>query len=269
MVNGICSDIRDLDHARRNLQSTINTIKKLQMAMTEINQLRTMVDKCQYNEVGNLLELIKEVLNQFSGWNNIDRIRELQKSFESVQRIIKTQVFDEFEHVDTKKLSSMQIQNLSDACFVIDVMGSDMRKEFIDHFCKRQLTLYELMFKEGSESSKLENTEQRYQWLVKWLKNYDENYKLIFPLQWRVSEAVAEEFCLRTNQKIFKILETTKDTLNVAVLKSALKKTLIFEKFLGEQLSKDVSVSINKLVLLQLIKSIIIGSYNLEYFRRW
>lgn len=243
MVNGICSDIRDLDYARRNLQTTIDTIKKLQMAMRELDQLRVMVNKYQYNEVANLLEVVKEILKKFSGWSNIDRVKELQKSFESVQRIIKRQVFDEFEHVDTKTLNQSKITNLLDAGFVIDAMGIETRKEFIDHFCTRQLSLYELMFKDGGENSKLECTDQRYQWLLKWLKNYEENYKLVFPAHWHVNVAVAEEFCVRTHQKILKILESTKSHLNVAALKSSLKKTIKFENFLGDQLSSEYESS--------------------------
>ena len=240
MVNDICRDIRDLDFAKRNLSATTRALTNLQSIVQEMERLKTMTEKRNYSEVANLTEAVKEILRLFADWKGIDRVKELQAAFDSIKRVIKVQVFNEFEHVDVNKTSREELNNLCDACFVIDAMGEDVRREFIERWSDRQLGVYELQFKAGAEQSQLQNVDKRYQWLLTWITHYEEHFSRVFPPHWRVSEAVAFAFCLKTNQKMMEMLEKTKATLKVNALKTALKNTLSFESALATYFQKQL-----------------------------
>lgn len=242
MVNDICSDIRDLDYAKRNLSLTTRALSNLQTIVVEMERLKTMYERRNYGEVANLTEAVKEILRLFADFKDIDRVKELQAAFENIKRSIKTQVFNEFEHVDANKMSREQLDNLRDACFVIDAMGEDVRAEFIEKWADRQLGVYELQFKSNAESSQLGNVDKRYQWLLNWISHYEEHFAKVYPPYWRVSEAVAFKFCLITNAKMLEMLEKTKSTLKVNALKTALKNTLNFEAALSTYFIKQVAL---------------------------
>lgn len=241
MVNDICSDIRDLDFAKRNLSLTTKALSNLQSIVQELERLKTMTERRNYSEVANLTEAVKEILRLFADWSQIDRVKELQGAFDSIKRVIKGQVFNEFEHVDANKMSREQLDNLIDACFVIDAMGEEVREEFLQKWSERQLGVYELKFKPGSEDSQLSNVDKRYQWLLAWIAHYEEHFSKVFPPRWRVSEFVAHQFCLKTSERMLDMLERTKATLKVNALKAALKNTLKFEDALVKYFSKQLS----------------------------
>ena len=51
MVQVICADIRQLDHAKRHLQTTITALKRLHMLVNAVGQLEEMAEKKQVREV--------------------------------------------------------------------------------------------------------------------------------------------------------------------------------------------------------------------------
>lgn len=240
MVNDICRDIRDLDYAKRNLSTTTKALSNLQTIVQEMERLKTMLERRNYSEVANLTEAVKEILRLFVDWKQIDRVKELQSAFDGIKRNIRTQVFNEFEHIDANRMARDQLENLRDACFVIDAMGEDTRKDFIAQWTGRQLGVYDLKFKPGSPEAQLDAVDSRYQWFLAWNAHFEEHFAKVFPPYWRVSEAVAFEFCLRTNVVMLDLLEKTKATLNVNALKVALKRTLKFEQALAGYFSKQV-----------------------------
>lgn len=253
MVNDICSDIRDLDFAKRNLSLTTKALSNLQSIVQELERLKTMTERRNYSEVANLTEAVKETLRLFADWSQIDRVKELQGAFDSVKSIIKQRVFLDLEHIDVNKQSREHLDNLADACFVIDAMGEDIRNEFLQQWSERQLGVYELKFKPGAEDSQLPNVDKRYQWLLSWISHYEEHFAKVFPVRWRACEVVAHEFCLKTSERMLDMLERTKSTLKVNSLKTALKNTLKFEdalvKYFSRQLqdipTEDIEKSLN------------------------
>lgn len=116
------------------------------------------------------------------------------------------------------------------ACFVIDALGLEIRKDFIIFFSHNQLGAYLREFKDGAEQSQLGNVNSRYQWLKQYLKAYDQVFSKVFPPGWRVNEMITEEFCFQTREKLVELMEATKTTLDVGALKKALMRTLSFER---------------------------------------
>jgi len=128
---------------------------------------------------------------------------------------------------------------LTTACFTIDALGPEIRRDFVGYFAGRQLVAYFKEFKEGTEFFGIEHTEKRYSWIMSWLRSYDQVYTQVFPPGWRMNEYIAEEFCFQTREKLIDIMEKTRQSLDVSALKRALKKTILFEQELIKVFSRQ------------------------------
>ncbi|XP_049850970.1 uncharacterized protein LOC126324508 isoform X2 [Schistocerca gregaria] len=238
MVNNICKDIRDLDYAKRNLSETTQVLNRLKLVVQEIENLKMMYQKKSYAEVNDLLRNINQIFSTFANFRNIDRLKELEQVYETIKSSLQVQIFSEFDHINSNKLSPNQLQNLSDACLAIDAIGPNTRREFIVYFSSRQFAVYELKFK--PETSQLKELNQHYQWFLNWLSNYEEHYAKVFFSHWRVNECVAEDFCIRTNDKVLQLLERTKSSIDIKELKRALKDTIKFENSLSSYFLNEI-----------------------------
>ena len=56
MVQEICADIKKLDIAKTHLQTSITSLKRLQMLITAVGQLEVLAKDYQYREAANLLD---------------------------------------------------------------------------------------------------------------------------------------------------------------------------------------------------------------------
>jgi hypothetical protein len=247
MVQDICRDICDLDFAKKNLTTSMTALKRLHDLITMLEQLKVMAEKRQYREVGNLYEGVTQILILFNDYKEVAKIKELQSEVETLKAQLQKQIYDEFENPNLKHLDQHEIMNLSNACFVVDALGSETRREVMNRFCQKILTNYQRDFKDGTEVAKLEHTDKRYTWLVQhFFEPYDNYFSKIFPSSWRLKEFVTEEFCFLTREKISELLEQNKTLLakDIRTLTKALKKTLAFEreltKIFTQKLPEDV-----------------------------
>lgn len=96
MVQEICSDIQDLDFAKRNLTTTIVALKRLHDIVTGLDKIRAFAEKKQYKEAGNDLTGVMELLSKFSKYNNIEKIQELNRKLDMLKVDLKKMVFFEF-----------------------------------------------------------------------------------------------------------------------------------------------------------------------------
>lgn len=79
MVQEICRDIKQLDFAKRHLQTTITALKRLHMLVTAVDQLQAVAKAKQYRESANLLDAVRQLLTHFesyaqasgNGWQDV------------------------------------------------------------------------------------------------------------------------------------------------------------------------------------------------------
>eukprot|EP01097_Dermamoeba_algensis_P003624 TRINITY_DN2496_c0_g1_i1.p1 TRINITY_DN2496_c0_g1~~TRINITY_DN2496_c0_g1_i1.p1 ORF type:complete len:440 (-),score=105.80 TRINITY_DN2496_c0_g1_i1:19-1338(-) len=237
MVQEICRDIKSLDYAKRNLTTTIKALKRLHMLVTGIEQLKVMVEKQQYREVGNLLEAVTQLTTYFEEYKNVPKIAEQQKQINELKKSLRQKIYDHFTSVIDKKVqyTDKTPAQLNDICFVIDALGPTSRQEFVDWFCNKQLNEYNRLFRPEDETAKLEQAERRFTWIKKTLRTYDENYTAVFPPSWRMDEKITEEFCKRTREQFVHILEKTSAQLDHNVLILTIQKTLEIERQLNQR----------------------------------
>jgi hypothetical protein len=240
MVAEICRDIKQLDYAKKHLQTTITAQKRLHMLVTAVDQLEFMASKRQYADAANLLEAVKQLLTHFENYLHIPKVEELRGTVNNVKVELKSQIITDFRMVG--ELGEMSDDNhlspaeLADACGVVDALGGDMKKKLVDTFCNDQLKPYGQSFKAKSPEVKLELTEKRYEWYRRLMRGIDSRLGNVFPSHWKVPQRLCIQFCEETKKSVVAELgNTTPEQIDVTVLLRALQKTLLFEKEISER----------------------------------
>ncbi|KAG9063912.1 Vacuolar protein sorting-associated protein 53 [Linnemannia hyalina] len=248
MVQEITQDIKSLDYAKRHLTTSITTLKRLQMLVTAVDQLKAMAQRKQYRETAQLLEAVLQLIQYFRTFQNVRQIAELTESVARLQSELERDIVKDFEHGFTQEgILVGNIGQLASACLVIDILGDDVRQNLIEWYCKLQLRAYRSVFKPNEEVSALDNTSRRYAWLKRLLKIHDEEHAHIFPASWDVSRILCMQFCQITRVDLTDILARSTSTADVPLLLQVLQLTLEFESQLETRfMSRDVDYALNE-----------------------
>ena len=235
MVQEICRDIKKLDFAKKHITTTITALHRLTMLVSAVEQLQVMASKRQYKEAAAQLEAVNQLCSHFEAYRDIPKIVELRDKFKNIKQILKSHVFSDFSSLGTGKETEETnlLQQLSDACLVVDALEPSVREELVNNFCNRELTSYEQIF-EGAELAKLDKTERRYAWIKRRMRSNEEIWK-IFPSSWHVSYRLCILFCKKTRKQLEDILANLKEKPDVGTLLLALQRTLEFEDELAEK----------------------------------
>ncbi|PKA50631.1 hypothetical protein AXF42_Ash017970 [Apostasia shenzhenica] len=244
MVQEICRDIKKLDFAKRHITTTITALHRLTMLVSAVEQLQVMASKRQYKEAAAQLEAVNQLCDHFEAYRDVPKIAELREKFKNIKKILKSHVFSDFSSLGTGKESeeSNLLQQLSDACLVVDALEPSVREELVKNFCNKELTSYRQIF-EAAELAKLDKTERRYAWIKRRLRTNEDIWK-IFPTAWHVDYLLCIQFCKLTRTQLVDILNNLKEKPDVGTLLMALQRTLEFEeelvdKFRGGNTSRD------------------------------
>ncbi|KAK9275716.1 hypothetical protein L1049_022984 [Liquidambar formosana] len=235
MVQEICRDIKKLDFAKKHITTTITALHRLTMLVSAVEQLQVMASKRQYKEAAAQLEAVNQLCSHFEAYRDIPKITELREKFNNIKQILKSHVFSDFSSLGTGKETEETnlLQQLSDACLVVDALEPSVREELVKNFCNRELTSYRQIF-EGAELAKLDKTERRYAWIKRRLRTNEEVWK-IFPPSWHVAYLLCIQFCKLTRTQLVEILDNLKEKPDVGTLLLALQRTLEFEEELAEK----------------------------------
>lgn len=235
MVQEICRDIKKLDFAKKHITTTITALHRVTMLVSAVEQLQVMASKRQYKEAAAQLEAVNQLCSHFEAYRDIPKITDLREKFKNIKQILKSHVFSDFSSLGTGKETEdgNLLQQLSDACLVVDALEPSVREELVKNFCNRELTSYRQIF-EGAELAKLDKTERRYAWIKRRLRTNEEIWK-IFPPAWHVAYLLCIQFCKLTRTQLVEILNNMKEKPDVGTLLLALQRTLEFEEELEEK----------------------------------
>ncbi|KAG8078798.1 hypothetical protein GUJ93_ZPchr0007g5926 [Zizania palustris] len=205
-----------------------------------------MASKRQYKEAAAQLEAVNQLCSHFEAYRDVPKITELREKFKSIKKILKSHVFSDFSSLGTGKETddAILLQQLSDACLVVDALEPSVREELVKNFCSKELISYKQIF-EGAELAKLDKTERRYAWIKRRLRSNEDTWK-IFPPSWHVDYLLCIQFCKITRTQLIDILNNLKEKPDVATLLLALQRTLEFEEELAEKFSGGTTTSRNK-----------------------
>ncbi|KAJ2803657.1 Vacuolar protein sorting-associated protein 53, partial [Coemansia helicoidea] len=223
MVVDITQDIKSLDFAKRNLTQTTTTMRRLQLLVSSVEQLRQLTEQGRYHDAAQLLPAIGGLREGFGGFQSVRQIAALDQTAESLRRSLASKALQEVQRAfDAQGLLVGNAQLVRDACLCCDP------ERAVDHYCALQLRAYTAIFQLSDDVSQLENISRRYAWLRRIMRNYAEEHADLFPPAWRMDEQLTRRFAVATRDQLGEIMANA-SPLAVDHLTAALADTLAFE----------------------------------------
>ena len=240
-VKLICNDIKNLDNARNNITITISSLTKLIMLITGIEKLESFVKDKQYKEAANAIAASNDIMEYFKEYRHVTLVNSLYQKKDALCTSLLNTICEELKN-DIGLLPNNS-DRLYDACLAINAIGDKAIGEIKTWFTQYKLAPYESMFDPKAEKPiEFKETEKRFDWIKRALKEYDKLYDEIFPPSWGIKSQLCQEFCRITKLQINEIflmnVEGVKN-IEVEVLVKVLNTTISFEKSLNEYLISE------------------------------
>eukprot|EP00117_Sycon_ciliatum_P034852 scpid28331/ scgid26521/ Vacuolar protein sorting-associated protein 53 homolog len=240
-VKEITRDIKQLDHAKRNLTSSITTLNHLHFLVGGVHDLSNLIRRRQYSEVANLMQGVVNVLEHFDKYRSISQIRDLANDVARMRDELGTQIMGDFKEAMEAYIKGGKLApHLGDACNVVQVLEPKLKKELQKWFVSLHLSDYKRQFNEREEIAWLDKIDRRYAWLKRTLINFEEDFSRVFPEDWGMQERVAIEFCEWTRGELSKLMAAKSSNLEVKLLLFAIQKTTGFEKLMATRFAVSI-----------------------------
>ncbi|EMD37699.1 hypothetical protein CERSUDRAFT_136451 [Gelatoporia subvermispora B] len=230
VVRNITKEIQVLDLAKKNLILSMTTLKRLQMLVNALSQLEDQVKDRNYHEIVQTLAAVKQIGASFKPYTSVQRISQLWRRIQEIQGELRQKIdadWDKFYVQDPSKPIKPSV--IADACLVIDVLGRDVRMEFVERYVALELKEYRRIFRATDEAGQLDNISRRFAWFRRLLHTHETEQGRVFPAEWQVGWYLCAKFIEITRDDMTALLSKAGSKLTVKQLLDTLQETREFE----------------------------------------
>ncbi|KAK0180845.1 hypothetical protein PV327_003183 [Microctonus hyperodae] len=233
-VKEITRDIKQLDFAKRNLTASITALNKLHVLVGEVDSLRTLTKKKHYGEIVPKLQVIMEVMQYFSSYMDIPQIKQLSDEVNQIEIELAQQITSDFKEAFSGQ-NHKNFTQLTEGCLVLSVLDPKVKRDLLTWFVNIQLQEYGLLFDENQDIAWLDKIDKRYTWIKKHLMDFEQQFGVIFPPDWEVSERIAVQFCNVTRENLSQLMQKRRGEIDVKLLLYTIQRTMNFENLLAKR----------------------------------
>ena len=246
IVHDMCMDIKLLDTAKRNLTTSINTLRKFSDLMRSLDNLSEFCADRKYDEAANCLKGINDLVLFFRPFESIPQIKELIEEKDDILSKAKLQIQDDFA-LFFQGSSSLSNETLRNGCHLVEIIGQKFRNSILMMPAELILDPYQKIYNKP-ENRTIENIEQRYAWFVREIRDFNEKYADAFPHYWGLINYIVQNFTSTTRVQILDILSTNNfsNQTDVKNLLNSLRATIKFETKIAEDLQKEYQQYLNE-----------------------
>ncbi|KAJ3554569.1 hypothetical protein NM688_g3036 [Phlebia brevispora] len=241
VVRNITKEIQVLDLAKRNLIQSMTTLKRLQMLVNALSQLEEQVKENQYQEIAQTLGAVKQIANAFRPLSSVQRISQIWRRIQEIQGDLRTKIdadWDKFYAQDPAK--PVKVSTMAAACQVVDVLGPEIRSQFIDRYVALELKEYRRIFKATDEAGQLDNVSTRFAWFRRLLQTHETETGRVFPGDWHVAWFLVAKFVEITRDDMTALLSKAGSNLIVKQLLDTLQEVMDFESSMAKKYATPI-----------------------------
>ncbi|RPD57521.1 hypothetical protein L226DRAFT_503394 [Lentinus tigrinus ALCF2SS1-7] len=238
VVRNITKEIQVLDLAKKNLILSMTTLKRLQMLVNALSQLEDQIKERKYQEIVHSLAAVKQIGASFKPYISVHRISQLWRRIQEIQTELRSMVeadWDKFYMQDPAKPIKPSI--VADACLVLDVLGPEVRSQFVERYVALELKEYRRIFRATDEAGQLDNLSRRFAWFRRLLHTHETEQGRVFPAEWRAGWYLTAKFIEITRDDMTALLSKEGSKLTVKQLLDTLAETMEFEASITKKYS--------------------------------
>lgn len=237
LINEMTNDIRTLDETKRNLTATISLLTRIHYVSHTLVQVIELASNKNYVGVAELLKFILLLQTPLHEYKEVLQIVKLCDSVRSFQTSTKNTIIASFKEAYSAGVLKHLALKLCESCRVLEIMEIEAQSELVGWYCDVHIQDYHSFFAKTPEIAGLADIAHRYQWLKRFLKNYDEQHSEVFPVSWRVAECMTIRFCKDTRADIAAVLAKLEkmDCFETKHMVAAFELTLDFETKLDQR----------------------------------
>ncbi|KAH8119366.1 Vps53-like protein, partial [Phellopilus nigrolimitatus] len=242
VVRDITKDIQLLDLAKKNLTSSMTSLKRFQMLANALSQLDELIKDQKYAETSQTLAAVKELSAPFKSYLSVPQVALIWARIQTLQGELRTKLDHEFDAFFlSDPANPIKPSLMTNACLVVDVIGDDFRSHLIERYCAIELKEYRRIFRTSDEAGQLDNLARRFAFFRRMLQTHDNERARVFPPEWKVGQHMSAKFTKFTREDLSKLLEKAGSSLTVATLLQSLQQALDFEAFISKKYSIPLS----------------------------
>ena len=209
-------------YSRLTLVCTVNALSQLEDQAKErkyrdiAQSLAVGIMTCRFwdSTLNHCVKAVKQIGASFKPYTSIQRISQIWRRVLELQGEIRANIDADWDKLyaslqtaredycwNPHKNSYVQDPSkpikasvVADACLVIDVLGHDVRAQFIERYVALELKEYRRIFRATDEAGQLDNLSRRFAWFRRLLQTHETEQGRVFPAEWKVGWFLTAKF---------------------------------------------------------------------------